>query len=692
MKNKIEIVKNMGLSWTLYRTKYEIEKKLGLLKKNYQSFLYEDVDLSNIMDRPNTLKELIKSSLVNSFFSPDFDKLHRMRSELRLEESIKLADDILKNKFVYFSKHIVKLDSLEWHYSPFTKKFSPNDMHWTEIGDLSSDFGDIKWIWELSRFSFVYPLSRAYAITKDEKYAIAYWEMFEDFIEHNPPELGANYKCGQEMSLRIMAWTFGLNIFIDSPQTTEERLELLTKAIHHHANHVEKHFDFALKSVKNNHSLSEAAGMYTAGVIFQFLNSSAQWRLKGHKFIQSEANWQIYPDGSYIQHSFNYQRLAIQDLTWFLKLAQLNNDNCSPSFVAKFKKTIEFMYQFQEPSTGRVPNYGMNDGAYIHPLTSKEYLDHRPALQAAWLTVTGERLYEENDVDEIALWLGLQTTIELNNPTKKSAFFTKGGYGVLRNQKQFAMVRCASYKHRPVQADMLHVDFWDGEYNILADAGTFSYNTSLKESLYFNGTASHNTLMINGKDQMKKASRFIWLNWTKSKMLSFQQTDLYSLFEGEHYGYGDITHRRGLIQAKDTLIIIDDVIGIDRETNVSLSWLFGIENVQETSHGELLLRLPDGHEWTMYSLNQQTKSFLLECGSENPIAGWQSLYYGHKRPMPQLIANSTVSESTRYITILQKNKKKEVTNSSESTIEIGNKTIVLKPIGEKTIFVDRELW
>ncbi|MFP3472466.1 heparinase II/III family protein, partial [Micrococcus sp. SIMBA_144] len=81
------------------------------------------------------------------------------------------------------------------------------------IGDLSSDFGDIKWIWELSRFSFVYPLVRAYTTTKDEKYAIDFWEMFEDFVKHNPPELGANYKCGQEMSFRIMAWTFGLNIF-----------------------------------------------------------------------------------------------------------------------------------------------------------------------------------------------------------------------------------------------------------------------------------------------------------------------------------------------------------------------------------------------------------------------------------------------------------------------------------------------
>lgn len=682
----------MGLPWTIFRAKYEIEKKMGLLKKNYQPFLYEDIELSKIISRPEPLRELIKKNLKDSFFKADFNELCRLRKDLNLKDAIKVADDILINKFVYFSKHIVELDKLDWHYSPFTKKYSPKDMHWTEIGDLSSDFGDIKWIWELSRFTFVYPLARAYTLTKDEKYANAYWEMFEDFVRHNPPELGANYKCGQEMSLRIMAWTFGLNVFIDSRHTSVERLEHLMKVIHHHADHVEKHFDFALKSVKNNHSLSEAAGMYTAGVVFPFLNSSTKWRSKGHKFIQSEANWQIYLDGSYIQHSFNYQRLAIQDLTWFIRLTQINNDSCNRNFIAKFKKTVEFMYQLQEPSTGRLPNYGMNDGAYIHPLTSKEYLDHRPALQAAWLTLTGRRLYEEKDIDEIALWLGLKTSGELNPPAKKSTFFDKGGYGVLRNQEQFSMIRCASYKHRPAQADMLHLDFWDGGYNILADAGTFSYNTSLEESLYFNGTASHNTLMINSNDQMKKASRFIWLNWTKSKMLNFKQTELYSIFEGEHYGYGDVTHRRGLIQTKDMLIVIDDVIGIESKTEVSLSWLFGIENVQETSCGEFHAKLSDGNEWIMYSPNPKHESISLKCGSENPRAGWQSLYYGHKKPMPQIIANATISESTRYITVLQKNKKKEVIKSNESIIEIGNMNIELKPIEAKTIFDDRELY
>lgn len=691
MNSKIEVVKNMGLSWTLFRIRYELEKKMGLLKRKYPSFSYNDIQLSTLLLANGSLKELVKSNLTKYFFQSNPMKIKELSKLFKIEEAVKIADDILEKKFLYFSKHPINFKNIDWHFSPLTNKKSPENSHWIDIGDLSSDFGDIKWIWELSRFSFVYPLCRAYTVTKDEKYVAVFWSMFENFVEHNPPELGANYKCGQEMSLRIMAWMFGMNTFIDSPETTEERLGLMLKAIHHHADHVEKHFDFALKSVKNNHSLSEAAGMYTVGTVFPFFKLSRKWKEKGKKFIQSEANWQIYEDGSYIQHSFNYQRLAIQDLTWVLRLAQIDGDNFSESFIHKFKKTVEFMYQMQESSTGRLPNYGMNDGAYIHPLTSQDYLDHRPVLQAAWLTLTGHRLYSETEVDEISMWLGLDIEKTLVVPVKESKVFKDGGYAVLRNELQFAMIRCTSYKHRPVQADMLHLDFWDQEYNILADAGTFSYNTAQDELLYFNGTASHNTVMINQQDQMKKASRFIWLNWTKAKIIKFKITKDFSFFEGEHYGYSPIVHKRAIMQAKDTLVVVDDLLGDIQRDSTALSWLFGVHDVRRISNMKWIITLPNGENWTMCLITKEDIEVNLFTGSKEPVAGWRSLYYGNKEAFPQLIVNTTITEKTRLITVLKKNNPSPVISLSDKILKVDKLKIDILPIGSETIFNYMEL-
>ncbi|MFC7365194.1 MULTISPECIES: alginate lyase family protein [Bhargavaea] len=690
MRAKLQVVQNMGLSWTLFRARYELEKKLGLLKRQFPAFTYDKFDIeTHLTISTSQLKDKVREVLQRSFPQPNKKFFTaEIYSRLNLSNAVIRADRMLAGQYEYFFKHTYYQSKLDWHYSPFKDKQSPKNLHWSEIGDLSSDFGDIKWIWEQSRFTWVYTLVRAYEISKDEKYANAFWNSFEDFIKNNSPELGANYKCGQEMSLRIMAWIFGLNAFIESPTTSDERITLMIKAIYHHANHVEKHFDFALKSVKNNHSLSEAAGMYTVGTVFSFFDKSPLWKRKGLKYIQSEAEWQIYDDGSYIQHSFNYQRLAIQDLTWVLRLGQIAGDKFNDDFLKKFSVTVQFMFQMQDMESGRLPNYGMNDGAYIHPLTSCEYLDHRPALQAAWLTLTGHRLYKDRRIDEIALWLGLDTESPVNAPIQDSIHYREGGYVTTRKNNQFGMIRCATYRHRPAQADMLHLDFWDGPYNLLADAGTYSYNTDQETLLYFNGTASHNTIMVNDENQMKKASRFIWLNWTKSKVNRFETTDQTTVFEGEHYGYSPVVHRRALFHADNLLVVVDDLIGKVEETEIKLNWLFGVQAVRESEEG-WSVDLPNHSEWEMRIIGDGISSTLYK-GSESPKAGWRSLYYSHKEAFPQLVTNKIIKGPDRIITLFRKDRS-PITKINETTLELDRWKLTLNPIGSAQVFNSWEM-
>ncbi|WP_046174531.1 alginate lyase family protein [Domibacillus indicus] len=686
MKDKLEMVQNMGLSWTAFRVKYEIEKKLGLLKKQFPAFSYEEMNIHKVIKSKKSFEQLVEEAAHHYFFNEIPSDYAELKDVFQIEQAIKEADEICNGTFQYFSKHAFSCERVNWQYSPHTQKSAPHDVHWTDIADLGSEFGDIKWIWELSRFSFVYPLVRAYVATGNDQYAETFWRYFEDFVEHNPPELGANYKCGQEMSFRLMAWTFGLFAFRKHPSTTEKRLEVLMKAIYHHADHIEKHFDFALKSVKNNHSLSEAAGMYTAGVLFPFFDKAEKWRKTGKKYIRSEAMWQIYEDGSYIQHSFNYQRLAIQDLTWVVRLSQISNDSFDDEFLKRFGQTVLFMYQHQDLQSGRLPNYGMNDGAYIHPLTSCDYLDHRPALQVAWHTLNGTFLYDDQSVNEIVYWLSGDSENSVTQMKQSSQAYPLGGYYTLRTEDSFGVIRSATYKHRPAQADMLHFDLWHQGENILADAGTFSYNTDMDHILYFNGTASHNTVMVNNQDQMKKASRFIWLNWTKSKTLRAEKIDNMQIFEGEHYGYGSITHRRGVIQVDEQWIIVDDIFGSLNNEEISLGWLFGIQKVEQSQPNEWLMKLQNDEEWSLNIFaNQKTDSQLYK-GNVKPLRGWRSLYYGDKEPFPQAVLKADADKFTRFVTVAGPSHLKRAVSSKQEEVFLAECTIKLNKIGNQTIF------
>src|SRR5260370_42672010 len=95
----------------------------------------------------------------------------------------------------------------------------------------SPAYGDLKFILEPSRFLFVYQLVRAYALSGDERFPLAFWNAVEDWAKQSPPIAGPLWICGQECSLRILPWALALPAFINSPSTSSRRAALLVSLI-----------------------------------------------------------------------------------------------------------------------------------------------------------------------------------------------------------------------------------------------------------------------------------------------------------------------------------------------------------------------------------------------------------------------------------------------------------------------------
>src|SRR5690606_31815764 len=78
------------------------------------------------------------------------------------------------------------------------------------ISDFDTGVGDIKQLWELSRFDWVLRLAQLilFHAGNDPKRSAAYEHQLNqwlaDWIEKNPPYKGVNWKCGQEASIRVM--------------------------------------------------------------------------------------------------------------------------------------------------------------------------------------------------------------------------------------------------------------------------------------------------------------------------------------------------------------------------------------------------------------------------------------------------------------------------------------------------------
>ena len=591
------------------------------------------------------------------------------------------AEQILAGKLPFFGRLACACGfPPDWFQNPETgERISPN-RPWTTMRFASPDYGDLKFILEPSRFLFVYPLARAYVLSEDERFAEAFWRAVEDWAERNPPMSGPLWVCGQESSLRILAWSFGLHAFLHSSATTAERVWRLVAMIAAHARRTELTVGYA-RSQRNNHLVSEAVGLWTAGTLYPELKSAAAWQNLGAKLLREAVLDRISPEGVYLQHSFNYQRMVLQLLLWTARLAELHGAALDAQIRDRTLATFELLRRFVDRVSGGAPNFGSNDGSLILPLACCDYGDFRPLLQAGGVILHKQRILEAGSWDEAALWLAGNSSSARENRSERRPpdreYFRVGG------KNRWAFVRAGRYTRRPFQADQLHVDLWWDGLNLARDAGTYSYNAAPPWNNGLAGTSVHNTVMIDGRDQMRRAGRFLWVDWAQGSGRSFSSGEAQPLdcFEGEHDGYRrlGITHRRAVRYLADAgWVIVDDVLG-GGEHEVRLHWLAPDLSLQMISTAPVCAVLTAKNNcfcWNLFSSSPGAASIFRagtglkseNAGRDAQLLGWESPTYGELRPAVSLVYRTKARLPVRLATVLLAGEKFRVVQNGDQIL------------------------
>jgi hypothetical protein len=455
----------------------------------------------------------------------------------------------------------------DWVTNPESSFTYDIGRHWTEINDFNLAAGDIKYVWEKSRFSFIYLLIREDIIDGTDNAEFILNEI-SSWINANPVNQGPNYVCSQEISLRIINWTYVLHFYRDSKFLTDILFDKIMHSVYWQLKHVRSNINFSRIAVRNNHAITETLMLYIGGIMYPFYPESAEWKQKGKKWFEQEVAYQVYPDGTFLQFSMNYHRVLIQLFNTAFIVADKFGEEFSNIVYERAYKSLNFLFQCQEPTNGRLPNYGANDGALFFPLTSCEYRDYRPSLNTLHYLLTGINLYEDGP------WIEESKFYHLDKPVRKYQKiiqlegwiqFNDGGYYLLREKETLTFIRCGSHRDRPSQADNLHIDLWANGTNVLLDAGSYKYNASSDLVKYFMGTSSHNTVMLDDFDQMLKGKRFIWYFWTKRIKVELHETENEYIFKGSiscfRYLNKNIIHEREVRKLKNSSDwFINDVI------------------------------------------------------------------------------------------------------------------------------------
>lgn len=414
----------------------------------------------------------------------------------RLEEVVHEADEIVGGKVRLFGG-----DPVELQLAPPGKL-----MHWSRRQRLQ---GDIKLIWEPARFGWVFALGRAYLLTGDERFPAAFWQRWEEFQRANPVNLSANWESAQEVSLRLIALCWAARLFESSPHSSVERKARLAASLVDHARRIPPTLIYA-RAQDNNHLISEAAGLYTAGVLLTRFPQAKRWKKLGWLWFNRAVQSQIEDDGEYIQHSTNYQRMVLQLALFVELLARRAGEYLPSSSLERLGAATRWLLAHFDSISGRAANLGHNDGANPLPLAMAEYADYRPLIQAASLVFLGRPALPAGAWDEYVQWLGLTagapvTKSRVNIPWR------------IERLDEWASLRGRRYASRPAHADQLHVDLWYKGRNILLDAGSYAYNAAPPWDNGLMIAGVHNSLTVDGQDPMQRAGRFLWLRWVQAQ-------------------------------------------------------------------------------------------------------------------------------------------------------------------------------
>jgi hypothetical protein len=403
-----------------------------------------------------------------------------------------------------------------------------------------------------------------------------------------------------------------------------------------------------------------------------------------------ESAAQFFPDGGYIQHSHNYHRLALQLYLWVMRLAELDGRPFPEEMYRCVDRSVRLLTRMVDPGTGSAPNFGHNDGALFLPLTVCDYGDYRPLLQSLSLWRRKEKPYPDGPWNEDAVWMlgpdafrgkGRMPAPRKTAPAALAA--PASGLFVLEGKESRAVIRCARFHERPAHADQMHVDLWWRGENIAADAGSYLYSggSPWRNSLAQAGI--HNTVTVDGRDQMQRHGRFLWTNLARGKGKFSGET----LWQGTHDGYRGrgVIHCRMVEQMADGgWTIVDDILGGEPHT-ARLHWLIpdypwkriavekdfafhGIlsEKMPGWNNGSgagLRIRTPAGEialrmwslrtaSWNLYRAGALASGEAERDGlPPAEVRGWRSLYYADKIPALSLAGTSDGALTIRFITI-----------------------------------------
>lgn len=336
-----------------------------------------------------------------------------------------------------------------------------------EASDWNNSQADKLWLYNLHYFDYLNQENT------EEKNRIQQ-QIIERWIDENPPFTGNGWEP-YPLSLRIVNWIKWLLAGNLPP-------ERMINSLYLQAWYLRRKLEFHLLG---NHLLANAKSLVFAGLFFEGVEAE-KWLDKGLQILGRELSEQILDDGGHFERSPMYHSIILEDLLDVFNILQVYKQGAdkTKNLEELIKSNIEKMMLWLK--------------AMCHPDQQISFFND------AVFGVASEPV----KIAEYARQLGFPVTNSFLNGVVR---LPDSGY--VRLQKDDVVLIADVGKIGPdylpghAHADTLSFEFSRQKKRVFVNTGISSYRNS-RERLSQRSTASHNTLMIGGKDSSEVWSSF----------------------------------------------------------------------------------------------------------------------------------------------------------------------------------------
>jgi len=474
-----------------------------------------------------------------------------------VEAARQQADEICRHRIPVFGQRVDFGRHLDWHRDPHASLRWPI-AHYTKVPLRLGSGTDVRQVWELNRLQHLVTLGRAYALTSNEHYASEFLLELASWVEANPPRFGVNWTVAMEAALRAVNLIAAFELFLASPQMTDEAIGLMLKLLLAHGRFIRANLEYSHRT-PSNHYLSDLIGLFAIGITLPDLAESRAWASFSAPRLLKELDGQVHRDGVSYEGSIAYHRLVTEIFALFFSLSAAGGFELPGQSWERLEAMFDFVRAYLKPDR-RAPMIGDADDGRLLSFKEREPTDHAYLLSMAAVLLENETFKLSSRIDEEAIWWfgrpGLEAfdSLSVSDITQPSEAFSEAQIFIQRAEELYAVIDCGDHGARGrgshAHSDALALELYAYGTTFLRDPGTFAYTASNRWRNRFRSTAYHNTVRVDGKEisRFNENALFAFRENVRPQINGWQSDAASDTLDAEHHAYArlpqPVIHRR----------------------------------------------------------------------------------------------------------------------------------------------------